>query len=132
MWCRCVHAYLRLLYLSFVVRARVEQRLTIPASSQYLRAIPAWRFDLMSAELRADNEELEQRCEQLSGQFQAQKRQLANARVKLAEFDRLQLENKQLRQELSAFDEDFFEEIEDLKYKYAQAQGELARSRRRG
>jgi chromosome segregation ATPase len=35
--------------------------------------------------------------------------------------DELAHENEQLRHELSAFDQDFFEEIEDLKYKYAQA-----------
>ena len=33
----------------------------------------------------------------------------------------LEKENERLRTELSAFDADFFEEIEDLKYKYAQA-----------
>ena len=81
------------------------------------------------AELRADNEELEQRCEQLQTQLQTQKRQLANARVQSAEFDRLKLENRQLRQELGAFDEEFFEEIEDLKFKYAQAAQELERLR---
>jgi hypothetical protein len=33
----------------------------------------------------------------------------------------LEDENTKLTNELAAFDEDFFEEIEDLKYKYAQA-----------
>ncbi|KAJ0394075.1 hypothetical protein P43SY_010114 [Pythium insidiosum] len=33
----------------------------------------------------------------------------------------LERENARLREELGAFDQDFFEEIEDLKYKYAQA-----------
>lgn len=37
------------------------------------------------------------------------------------EMDRLQEENQKLMSELSAFDLDFFEEIEDLKFKYAEA-----------
>lgn len=34
----------------------------------------------------------------------------------------LAIENARLKQELSAFDRDFFEELEDLKYKYAKLQ----------
>lgn len=34
---------------------------------------------------------------------------------------RLKEENEKLNQELQAFDLDFFEEIEDLKYKYSEA-----------
>jgi chromosome segregation ATPase len=37
------------------------------------------------------------------------------------ELRRLREENEKLRQELSAFDMDFFNEIEDLKYKYSEA-----------
>ncbi len=33
----------------------------------------------------------------------------------------LKAENGRLREELAAFDADFFEEIEDLKFKYADA-----------
>jgi hypothetical protein len=36
------------------------------------------------------------------------------------EAGRLRAENAKLREELAAFDLDFFEEIEDLKYKYAE------------
>jgi chromosome segregation ATPase len=39
----------------------------------------------------------------------------------------LREENKKLREELSAFDMDFFEEIEDLKFKYAEAVRKLQR-----
>ena len=41
--------------------------------------------------------------------------------VKDAELTRLRGENDKLRQELSAFDMDFFEEIENLKYAHAEA-----------
>ena len=39
--------------------------------------------------------------------------------------ERLREENSKLREELSAFDLDFFEEIEDLKFKYAEAMQRL-------
>jgi predicted DNA-binding protein len=39
----------------------------------------------------------------------------------LAQVQALREENSKLRFELSAFDEDFFEEMEDLKFKYADA-----------
>ena len=39
--------------------------------------------------------------------------------------EQLREENSKLREELSAFDLDFFEEIEDLKYKYAEAMRRL-------
>mmetsp|Transcript_18957 Transcript_18957/g.22563 ORF Transcript_18957/g.22563 Transcript_18957/m.22563 type:complete len:150 (-) Transcript_18957:117-566(-) len=39
----------------------------------------------------------------------------------------LKEENAKLREELSAFDMDFFEEIEDLKFKYAEAVRKLQR-----
>ena len=49
----------------------------------------------------------------------------AKARDELAQqqqqLEKLRTENDQLRQELSAFDAEFFEELEDLKYKYAAA-----------
>lgn len=38
---------------------------------------------------------------------------------------RLEQENRKLREELQAFDLDFFEEIEDLKYKYSEAARKL-------
>lgn len=38
---------------------------------------------------------------------------------------RLEQENRRLREELQAFDLDFFEEIEDLKYKYSEAARKL-------
>uniref|UniRef100_K3WSN7 Uncharacterized protein n=1 Tax=Globisporangium ultimum (strain ATCC 200006 / CBS 805.95 / DAOM BR144) TaxID=431595 RepID=K3WSN7_GLOUD len=38
-----------------------------------------------------------------------------------AHIEALEEENAKLQNELAAFDEEFFEEIEDLKYKYAQA-----------
>ena len=41
-----------------------------------------------------------------------------------AELDRVTAENVRLNKELSAFDLDFFEEVEDLKYKYAQVVAE--------
>ena len=41
------------------------------------------------------------------------------------EVKKLREENKGLQKELSAFDLDFFEEIEDLKYKYNRAQQKL-------
>ena len=37
------------------------------------------------------------------------------------ELNRLREENAKLKEELGAFDVEFFEEIEDLKYKYAEA-----------
>ena len=43
----------------------------------------------------------------------------------LGEVKKLREENKGLQKELSAFDLDFFEEIEDLKYKYNRAQQKL-------
>lgn len=43
----------------------------------------------------------------------------------------LEDENSKLQSELAAFDEDFFEEIEDLKYKYAQAVREKQQLERR-
>lgn len=43
----------------------------------------------------------------------------------IEENDRLQAENAKLTKELQAFDLDFFEEIEDLKYKYSQAKQKL-------
>ena len=42
-----------------------------------------------------------------------------------AEARKLREENSKLREELSAFDLDFFEEIEDLKFKYAEAMRRL-------
>jgi len=47
------------------------------------------------------------------------------------EVRRLRTENERLRNELNGFDLDFFEEIEDLKYKYQQAQQENRELRRR-
>ncbi|KAF0683962.1 Aste57867_24043 [Aphanomyces stellatus] len=44
-----------------------------------------------------------------------------NAAAWRHQIDRLIDENKRLKHELSAFDEDFFDEIEDLKFKYTQA-----------
>lgn len=41
--------------------------------------------------------------------------------VSVAEFERVKTENAKLRSELSAFDMDFFEEIENLKYSHAEA-----------
>jgi hypothetical protein len=43
----------------------------------------------------------------------------------LAENKKLKQENANLAKELQAFDLDFFEEIEDLKFKYNEAVGKL-------
>jgi len=46
---------------------------------------------------------------------------VSGSAVAAEELGRLRSENAKLREELAAFDLDFFEEIEDLKYKYAEA-----------
>ena len=43
----------------------------------------------------------------------------------------LELENSKLRAELESFDLEFFEEVEDLKYKYSQAREENRRLKAR-
>ena len=48
-----------------------------------------------------------------------------------AEVDRLRAENKRLTDELASFDLEFFEEVEDLKYRYHEAQAEIRRLRAR-
>ena len=45
--------------------------------------------------------------------------------MSVAEFNKLKNENAKLRQELSAFDLDFFEEIENLKYAHSEAMRRL-------
>ncbi|KAL3656219.1 hypothetical protein V7S43_018944 [Phytophthora oleae] len=76
------------------------------------------------AELRRQVLQLElqvERSANASGDFEQQ--QELEERVEALQEQVLELgdENTKLTNELAAFDEDFFEEIEDLKYKYAQA-----------
>ena len=63
-----------------------------------------------------------------SAELEAAKREVRRLQDRLSrasggidEAATLRAENAKLREELSAFDLDFFEEIEDLKYKYAEA-----------
>lgn len=65
----------------------------------------------------------------LKDQIEDLKRKLANAtqlsstlQIKVTDMER---ENHRLRGELSCFDMDFFEELEDLKFRYAEAKRRL-------
>lgn len=76
------------------------------------------------------NEELKA----LTLEYEGAKREIRRLQDRLSrsggnnkELSELREENKKLKEELSAFDMDFFEEIEDLKYKYAEAVRKLQR-----
>merc|ERR1711871_1728259 len=45
------------------------------------------------------------------------------------ELERLRLENRRLMEELASFDLEFFEEVEDLKYRYHESQAEVKKLR---
>merc|ERR1712065_59031 len=45
------------------------------------------------------------------------------------ELERLRLENRRLTEELASFDLEFFEEVEDLKYRYHESQAEVKKLR---
>ncbi|GMF33405.1 unnamed protein product [Phytophthora fragariaefolia] len=76
------------------------------------------RHQVLLLELR-----LEQHASVASAEEDEQIKQEQEERIKELQTHILELEdeNTKLTNELAAFDEDFFEEIEDLKYKYAQA-----------
>lgn len=80
-----------------------------------LRSKPKEENDDMSSILKDQIEDLKHKltnATQLSATFQ----------IKLTDIER---ENHRLRGELSCFDMDFFEELEDLKFKYAEAKRRL-------
>jgi predicted RNase H-like nuclease (RuvC/YqgF family) len=53
-------------------------------------------------------------------------------RTMFCQVRRLREENEKLQQELKAFDLDFFEEIEDLKWKYQEAMKRLKEAESKG
>lgn len=84
--------------------------------------------------LRLQVTELRKTVQQLQAQAQQQSVTASGGRqqvrggddgVSLADYQRVQEENAKLRSELSAFDMDFFEEIENLKYAHAEAMRKL-------
>lgn len=68
---------------------------------------------------------LERSNTELENKLSAARQELVTLRVASANTERLATENSFLKKELGAFDSDFFEEIEDLKYRYASALEEI-------
>lgn len=84
-----------------------------------VQAVEIEQLRSQSAELRQKNKIL---TDQNSGNNSGNNsRSRGNNEVNLDEFNKLKIENDKLRAELSAFDMDFFDEIENLKYAHAEA-----------
>jgi hypothetical protein len=77
------------------------------------------------ADLHARLEEAELKLRKATGERCAGYACSTKFTKRVATNSTLREENAKLSEELSAFDLDFFEEIEDLKYKYAEAVGRL-------
>ncbi|KAG1693325.1 hypothetical protein DVH05_023789 [Phytophthora capsici] len=118
-------------------KVKLQQKLRAKAASSNSSKVESSAFELQLKEkdrqlLEAEQElaelrhqvlqlELQERSANAAGDVQQQQEQ--DERIKDLQGQVLELEdeNAKLTNELAAFDEDFFEEIEDLKYKYAQA-----------
>jgi chromosome segregation ATPase len=103
-------------------RANVEK-----VNLEYLTQIKQQEIELseqkgLISKLQVQSNNLTALIEQLQSQSAAQSHtQSAESSSLLVERERLLAENAAYKQELSAFDVEFFEEIEDLKYRYQQA-----------
>ncbi|KAK1943685.1 Centrosomal protein [Phytophthora citrophthora] len=119
-------------------KVKLQQKLRAKAATSSSSRVESNAFELQLKEkdrqlLEAEQELAELRHQILQLELQVehssiaagnvQQQQEQNERIKDLQEQVLELEdeNAKLTNELAAFDEDFFEEIEDLKYKYAQA-----------
>jgi chromosome segregation ATPase len=84
-----------------------------------IQAVEIEQLRSQSAELRQKNKQLNDQNSGNNGGNSSRSR--VNNDVNLNEFNQLKVENDKLRAELSAFDMDFFDEIENLKYAHAEA-----------
>ena len=73
---------------------------------------------------------LERRDTELERKLSHANQELVTLRVSASNAEKLAKENAFLKKELSAFDAEFFEEIEDLKYNYARALDEIRELKR--
>lgn len=84
-------------------------------------------LDNLRSKFEEQNEELKMLRSQLRDRLESSgyHRQMEEDFVTKAEYKRIRDENERLKQELSAFDLDFFEEIENLKFAHAEAMRKL-------
>lgn len=93
-----------------------SESLGVASTNRRVRALEA-RLDKLTQQLRDRDDEVEA----LRRERDRLRKAGGGAGDDDGEVARLRRENRDLRQELEAFDLDFFEEVEDLKYKYAEA-----------
>ncbi|DBA02039.1 TPA: hypothetical protein N0F65_000286 [Lagenidium giganteum] len=124
------HGELRQEKARLLQRVRTLSLQKAPSSSPTVEKAKQLQRQLQEQKTLLVEQEMEMRrlrtdLERSEQQVHALEQELADADIGTAkklqeQVRRLQDENEKLTDELAAFDEDFFEEIEDLKYKYAQ------------